>query len=287
MKNPPSKNLLKLAKHFIFSRYAITNSRQQLRIISILNPLKKQGLVDYRSYVIHFFSYISKSFSVQQKAIIIANHYSFLRKKISEEYLNQIFENGFNCYSECGQGDEYTVTLSPSSQLEFEGSLSLFFKVNNIKTYTLSFTFVPGQIFNISKDNVIYISRMQRAADQVDNNVKALHNFMDIIPSAILMKVLEAIASSLAIDTFAGISANNQLSLGSDEKYEKFYSNYDEFWLSMGGILKDGSYFLSFPIPQKDILLIKQNHRTRTLKKRRRLHEIYTQSCSNMTRIVN
>jgi uncharacterized protein VirK/YbjX len=277
------KKISNLIKRFVLSPALITNFKKHIELVKVLKPFKKQGFINHRSYLIYLFSYISKSLTTDDRLEILKFHYSFLRKNFSPRYLKQLFENGIECFKENSMEDEYTVSLLPSSMLEFEGSLSLDFKVNGTKIYTLSFTFVPGHVVNIKEHAVIYISRLQRDSKHLEKNSKATKYFNDIVPSAILMRVLEAIATSLNIRTCVGVSAKHQVSLTNEAEYLRFYSIYDEFWLNHGGKFVDNNYLFPIPFEQKYISEIQQKHRNRALKKRRRLEEIYNESYNRVS----
>jgi len=244
----------------------------------VLKPLKKKRLISYRSYFIYLYSYISRSFGIPDKASILINHYNYLQKKFSGANLEKLFAEGIECLHERAGDDVYTITFSSSSLLEFEGSMLLNFKLNGISLSTLSFTFVPGKLFNIDEEDIIYISGLQRDGNQLDNCYRAKKYFKNTSLSVMLMTALEGIAISLNIKTCIGISSRNQLSLNNEQEYTKFYSVYDQFWLNNDGVLVGEDYVFKIPIPQKDVQPIPKNQKEIVLKKRLKLEEIYKTS---------
>ena len=286
MKLSRLSNIPRIIQHFFLSGDSRHHRKQFSNLTRVLKPFKMNNLITYRSYIIYLFSYVSRSLSTDNKARILTHHYLFLKDNLGERYLRKLFSDGIECFKECSDEDEYTVVLSSSSMLEFEGSLSLYFMVNRVKIYTLSFTIAPGNIFNCKGDSIIFISCLQRDSKQIDNNIKATKYFKDILPSVILMRVMEAMATSLNIQTCIGISARNQLSLSDEAEYVRFYNIYDEFWLNNGATLVDGNYTFSIPLPQKYIQAIQQKHRNRTIKKRAKLDEIYNESYNTINSLT-
>lgn len=273
-----------ITKYFFFEEKISDTVKKHLELERVLQPFKAAGLINHNTYNIYLFSYLAKFLSTGSKLQSLIHHYSFLSKNFSEQQLQQIFSEGVECYREYNGQDLFTIVLIWSSTLEHEGSLSLFFKVNNVKTANLSFTFVPGKLFGMTDETIIYVSCLQRIGNEFDNVIKCKikDHFNDITPAVILLKSLEAVAYSLHIKQALCVSAINQLSFIRKEDYEKFYTVYDQFWQLMGGELVNESYAIPFPVPQKNILLVKQTHRNRARKKRKVMNDIYIDCYSNI-----
>lgn len=281
------KVLLRIAQHFLFTGPKMFGHlKKHFALMKVLKPFKNAGLISFRTYGIYLFSYISKSLDVNKKVEILTHNYSFLKNIFPQNQLKKLFKEGIEFYNESSGEDIYSVALHYSSILEFEGSLSLFFYVNNCKIFTLSFTFAPGSVFDTSDKTVIYVSCLQGVKNQFETISKTTKHFNDVIPAVILLKVLEAFAVALNIRTVLGISAKHQLSFGNEADYENFYDNYDDFWYNAGGELVNGNFILPCPVPQKSLSLIKQNHRNRTIKKRGKLNEVYVTCYHNVLNIL-
>jgi uncharacterized protein VirK/YbjX len=271
-----------VADYFLFHGGLPAKVRKHLEAIKVLSAYRREDLIFFRAYFIYILPYISKALSVQQKHQILIGHYSFLREKFSAGQLQQLFNHGIEYYREADQQDTYRIVLQAvTDHLEFEGSMYLYVKLNERRIFTLSFTFVPGNIFGFEDQRIIFISSVQGTKNEFDQIRKATRYFKDNALPSVLIKVLEAIAVSLNIDKFLGIAASDQLSYKSGLSYERFYANYDTFWLSMGGVSKKGYYSIALPLQQKPILQISQTHRNRTLKKRKKLEEIFEVTAQN------
>ncbi len=232
--------------------------------------------------------YLSKSFDVRSKQRILIEHYSFLERKFSLNQLRQLFsENGLEIYAESSEMDKYSIHLkSVTSHLEFEGSMSLLFKQNDITLYILCFTFVRGAIFELNDPHIVYVSALQGTKNAFEGIRISTKHFKDNSLPVILFKTLEAIAIQLGIKHCIGISAQNHLSLKDAGQYNRFFNNYDIFWQNNGATTICNDYLLSFPLTQKPIEQIVQTHRNRTLKKRQKMKEMAKMVSETMKSIL-
>jgi len=269
----------KVARHFISGGFR-TKIEDQVKLVKVLSPFVNAGFIDKRTYLIYIFSYLSRGFSTDEKRLSLSHHYCFLQQSFDHKKLQQLFNNGITCFKENDGDDVYEAVLSSNDFFEFEGSLSLTLKLNNASIFDLAFTFVPGDLFSLKDETVIYVSGLQGVKNEFEGVHKATKYFKENAPAVILLKVLEAIADCLKIGYLLGISVNNQLSYHETAGYQYFYEKYDEFWENMGGVSKNGNYVIPLPMSQKDILFIKQKYRNRTVKKREVLKGIYWNSYS-------
>ena len=269
------KNITRIVRHFILRKTSLTNIRDHFSLVKTLKPFKEAGFITNRTFMIYLFSYIAPFLSTKEKLDVLDYNYNFLKNIFSKDKLKQIFNEGIICFEEINEEDTYKVLLKSSHIFEFEGSQFLVFAMNDIVLFTLSFTFAPGNIFGIESENIIYVSSLKGTKNEFEKFSKATKYFKENIPSVILLKVLEAIAQNLNIGTLAGISAENQLSYAPGFNDQNFISNYDEFWKNLGAVeTKNNNYYMPLPLAYKDLSLIKQKYRNRTIKKRKVLDGI-------------
>src|SRR3954452_17265585 len=115
-----------------------------LELVKVLKPYRQANLISSRTYAIYTSSYISKTLSIKEKLEILHYHYSYLKKIFDPVSIEQLFKSGLPCWSESVPPSVFNVPLIFSGMLEFEGSLSLFFNVNAVRIFTMSFSFIPG-----------------------------------------------------------------------------------------------------------------------------------------------
>ena len=220
---------------------------------------------------------MSLSLSIENKLKIFYHHYSFLQERIEPEYLKQIYNNGIVLFTEINGDDHYSIKLIMSKQVEFEGLLSLQFDCNGYELAVIGFTIAPGEIFGLKEQYTGYVTRIQKNGTQKARGYEATKYFKDIFLTSILIKSLEAVFVAFNITNFAGVTATQQISLYLCEYGDAFFTFYDQVWIDNGGVLNNENYIVSLPLLQKPILLVKQTHRNRTLRKRNKLKEIYDQ----------
>jgi uncharacterized protein VirK/YbjX len=271
-----------LSLHFIWNKRALSNLKQHRALAKTLKRAVPPGKPVFRTSVMYLFSYLSGAITTSHKRKILTHHYSFLRKVFTSEQLSQLYNGGIVFYAEQYEQNHYRVILAPSEMLEFEGSLSLLFEINKQKIASLLFSFSPGDVFDIEDENIVFISCLQRVGNQAENAYAATKYFSDNNMATILLKVLEAAAVDFGITKAIGVGCDNQLTAKLTCEHERYYSIYDQFWLNSSGVKRDGDYLIELPMVQKSILLIKQTHRNRTIKKRQRLRDIFEAVQSNL-----
>jgi len=277
------KNIINHTTYFLTTvKYVILKSpavflhlKGHLKLIGILKSYKETQLINLRTYAIYTSSYLSKRLIVKEKLKILTYHYDFLKKIFRPHLLNQLFKNELIFWSSEKCPNTLSVSFTFSDMLEFEGSLALIFKVNEIKVFTLAFSFSPGNVFGFPDTTIIYIGCMQGVKDEFENYAKATKQLHENIPPVILVKVLEAFACALNITTMLGITTTNQLSFGKDANFENFNNNYNKFWEIIGGKKFNDYYLIECPLHQKPITLITSKHRKRVLDKRKVLEDVY------------
>ena len=238
----------------------------------ILKPISKYPVIKITNNI-YAFSYLSKKLSTKGKLEILSHHYQYIQKIFPCSNVGLLFKDGLLCWSETINDDSFAIKLA-HNYLEFEGSLALDFYMNEMLIYKLAFTVAEGESLNVSEPIAIYVTLLQGTIGQMPSITKATKNLQDIIPSTILLCVLEGIGISLGIKTIVGISSRNQLCY-KNEIASNHYNNYDAFWNSQGAVkMYNGDYLLSCPVKLKPINLIKAKYRNRTLAKRTKRAEI-------------
>lgn len=265
-----------VVKYFVLDKGFVSKYQMHKAVLQTLSPFRKEKLILFRTTLMYILPYLSKSLEVSRKQNILIDHYTFLEKRFSLAQLRQLYSaNGLEVYSEADGSDKYSVLLKPvTSHLEFEGSMSLQFKLNDTMLYSLSFTFIGGAIFGLDDPYIIYVTALQGTKNEYERIRSAAKYFKENALPVILFKALEAISLSLGITHCVGISANSSLSLKRSDQFDRFYNNYDLFWLNNGAVVFKEDYLLTFPLIQKPLDQIPQAHRNRTLKKRQKIQEM-------------
>jgi uncharacterized protein VirK/YbjX len=272
-----TKQLINIIKS---APFLILSFKRHYKLYKVLNFYRKNSLIKFRTYGIYLFTYLSKHLSSKEKLLILTYHYEFIKKYFKNVYLEKLFNEGLVCWDEGNCTASFMISLMASHSLEFEGSLTLVFIVNNSQIFNLNFSFAPGEIFGY-KDHktIIFISGLKGVKNQCAKIGLVHRSYLELSPRIILMKVLESISTCLGIDIIIAINTNNQVSSGKQEVIENFYKTYDNFWeCLLGERLAQGYYIFKCPLPEKSIHLIKHRYKKRTIARRRKLKDIYEKS---------
>jgi len=269
----------------LINRNAFSNIKNQWGLIKVLRPFLKAKLITFSPYTIYFYPYISRTFNINDRYKTLIHHYSFLQNNYTPAQLEQLFTNGMECFKAVYGDAEFSIILKQNYTSEYEGPLSLYFKVNDDLISTLSFTFMPGDILNEGAENLIYISHLQRAQTQQHNNEHFINFFRNIHPSVVLLRAVEALGLAWGISKCVAITAENQLSYIAGMDKIAFAHTYDEFWKGRGGVYLNCAYHFQLPLLEVPLPAIKQSHRNKTIRRRNRLNEVYTICYYNFCRL--
>jgi uncharacterized protein VirK/YbjX len=271
-----------IAKHFFFDGSFGSNVNKHQQLSKTLGPFISAQLISAKTPLLYLRKYISTAFPVSKCLEILGHHYSFLTNNVSAANLKQLFVDGIICYAE----DNYKIILYGSEDREREGSLSLYFKDNDVTIAQLSFTVSSGKAFDMEDENIVIISRFQQIYAHVEKAREAKKHFQDVMPTVLLFSVLESFCVALNIKRVIGLHGKDQLSY--EDKYQQAYTaNYDEFWMHNGGQKSQYGYVMNCPFPQKDLLEIKQTHRNRAKRKRDRIDAIYNLCHAEISKVVS
>ncbi|MES1219123.1 MAG: DUF535 family protein [Bacteroidota bacterium] len=284
------KNVSHLANIIInYTPVLFLNFRKHFELYRVLKFYSANGLIKFRTYRIYLFTYISKKLSIKEKLFILTHHYSFLKQSFRKKYLKKIFSGGVICWEEYNGVDSFKILLRARHYLEFEGSLTLSFMVNDTRVFNLNFNFAPGDIFGFEKENtILFISGLKGVENEFSKITLVSKAFFDLSPRIILMKVLENVGATLGVDTIVAVNVSNQVSYNNKEVAGRFYVNYDQFWEKLNGRkMKEGYYSFKCPIPEKPIHLVRHKYKKRALNRRSRLNEIAAKTVSILSGYTN
>ncbi len=221
--------------------------------------------------------YLALSFDVKSRLFMLTSHYCFINRFMKDGFIENIVHDCIVVWNNAANDNNYAITLTYPEYAD-DGNLELVLNVNSIPIYRLSFNIIPGQIFNLVDEHVLYITRVQGGGKRFELIKRATKDLHDISPPALLLIAVRAIAAALNIAKILGITVRDQATLGQMPIQEHYFSNYDNFWASMGGVKIDERAFLLPAVPErKPLNMISQSHRRRTRIKRQRQDHIMNQ----------
>jgi uncharacterized protein len=249
-----------------------SNLHRQLEIFRILSlpAFTSQVLAD----PVFPFKYLSTDYlftglPARARAASFAHHLRFVEARLPGRLLRQRRPLEMTVFETREDGNLYTVRLDfPSQNSIWEGELRLGFRVDEVLTYCLQFTIVPGWVLQSKERHVVFISRVQGMKGHYEQIRCATKSLREVAPPALLMAALQGIADAWGIGAMAGISAQSQYCYD-ESAAGLFRQTYDDFFLALGATRTTKDFFSSpLPLPAKPLALIKNGHKSRTLKKR-------------------
>ena len=210
----------------------------------------------------------SHALTSEQQIKSLVYHYDIVTRYFTAEFLETIRDREFICWSTNADQIAHTISLSISSELEYEGCLTLSYEVDNLKIYYISFTICPGSFFGQS-GNTILVSRNQGVRGQHVEIARASKDLNDVFPAHALMSALEGLSLTLGINQIIGIASHNQITIVQSEAIENSILHYNDFWNTFETKRTDSlDYLISIPYALKNLKSIKSKHRKRTMHKR-------------------
>jgi uncharacterized protein VirK/YbjX len=263
-----------------FTPFIFTSFKRHYELYKVLNFYRMKSLIKFRTYGIYLFSYLSKQMTAKEKLLTLTHHYEFIKRNFKNDILKKIFTEGIVCWDESNYTASFKILLMASHYLEFEGSVTLVFIVNNSQIFNLNFSFAPGEIFGFkNQKTVIFISGLKGVKNQ-SLNIGLVHKtYLHLSPRNILMKVLESISICLGINTIIAVNTINQVSFGKHEALKYFNKTYDDFWECLSGEkLAQGYYLFKYPFMERPIESIKHRYKKRTIARRNKFKDISEKS---------
>ncbi len=252
---------------------------QVLQLIKV-HPFSEAARLHPRfafKYLTH--DYLTRSFTVPERAACFIHHYRRLQADFPDRLLRQCLSTDITLHEiECG-GSRFAFSMGLPRIWDKEGELSLNLHLDGVVVFVLSFTIVPGWIFQSQAADVLLISRIQGVYGYFNEIRRLTRTLHDVGPAALLLAALYGFAEALGIGEFAAVSAIRQSSY-TEELSALYIDAYDNFFTGLGLAINDSGFFLSpIPHPDKPLSQIKQGHKLRTREKRAFKHKIAQAVC--------
>jgi len=214
------------------------------------------------------FPIYANGLSTADRAAAFAGHYEFLQRCLNREFLEQIIKAQATLWEAEMEGRNFGIYLGIAAPTYGEGELSLNFRSSATDLWILSFVIARTRPLGPDADLSIFVTRLQSKKDYPDLIKMATSSIGNVRPRLLLMAALQGFALGLNIKHIFAVCAKEQV-CSTSPPAPYFVSAYDEFWLSMNGKhLPSGWFYLSVPLPETPLALIKQNHRPRVRTRR-------------------
>jgi uncharacterized protein len=222
-------------------------------------------------------SYLSLTFEHHKKLTSLENFYRYSSNIFRQHAIDMLLRPaGCTLYKSPTAGLELRLELPHHNK--FEGELILVYLAGDTPIFSITFSIVPGTLFDIEANDVVFIGCVQGVKHQFALIQSETKNNCDIPPQMILLTAVQAIASSLNFAEVIGVSAKHQVCIGRRADCLASHPLYDDLWESAGGNkLSCGHYRMPAILHETPLKEIKRGHRARTKRKRRYKQDLYGQ----------
>jgi uncharacterized protein VirK/YbjX len=211
----------------------LVNSRRQARLCRVmfrselLPALLKQPYLPIK-YIKK--NYLAFNLKPEVRARLITDHYELIVDKFSGRTRNLIEETPI-VWTHVGNAMKHEISILFSTDVNYEGELTLCYLTDSKPLYWMGFSFVRGRSMGLQADGSIFLTRMQMW-ENYENFRRAAKDCFDIYPPFTLFSALEGLADALELEGIVAVNAANQASIESGQYCNK--TAYDEVFAAMG-----------------------------------------------------
>lgn len=260
---------------FRFLRFLLPYNPPNYSLLSRANAALRvyKGHIPLQVYAVCS-NFISTRFSISQRLNVLLHHQHKLRNSFRPETIKQLLGEGVTCYSETIPSGKIEVVLKANEVCFYEGALSIILYFNGKIIFWMFFTMAPKSLLQAGDDTII-ISCVQLKGKHYDDARTVTKEMLEISPARVLLYCIEGIAKALNAGNILGIATTDHILYKEIKDLETFNNSYTEFWQSISESRKEPlGYVIPLPLQHKPLEEIKQNHRSRALRKQSKLDEI-------------
>lgn len=258
-KNKGAVNTFRKKYKFIFRNLLYFKYSKRIGNFLINHPYLKKEVYRYPCLCskIHR-PYIQNDFSIDDKVKIISSSYDFLDKFFNKNILEALYKTGsLKLCDIFGKNEKkYSLFFNLYTNFEKEGEFNLICE-NSDKKILAKLTFSIWE-------NKILIGGLQGLEKNENQELlkEATKDLYGLFPKKLVIEALYFLFPKL--DKVA-VGNNKHIYLSLRYKFKKqrtIHANYDEFWESLGGVLKNDVWLLPNIIERKDISEIPSKKRS-------------------------
>jgi uncharacterized protein VirK/YbjX len=212
--------------------------------------------------------YLARSLDKEAQRACAEFHYRWMSERFAPAALAAMLGGRIEIWSATFDGVAYAFMAFVEPFCAREGAFTLELYANGTTLYGLSFTVVPGRLFEREEDAVFLVSRIQGRPDRYEEIKSATRAMADVSPRAALFAVLAGVAQAVGINLVLGVSAENFINYLPQNR-EALERQYDAFYQSLEASgPQSGIYVVDLRAEPKPVTEIKAGHRIRTRRKR-------------------
>ena len=189
--------------------------------------------------------YLLKSLDVKARRACFLHHHTFVANTLKPQVVEHLHEGGRHSLFLIAPSlkvQDVSVYLQCPHQYFSEGELELILEYQGVRIYTMSFSFVPEQLFGTCEGSTILITRMQGELGRKSEIKQLAAGTLGTSPQLILYSILVGVATRCGIRAIIGASAANQI-CNTFDNHDGMTKAYDLFYRSLGAEPSDRGIF--------------------------------------------
>ena len=191
----------------------------------------------------HHRVYLKKGSSVAERVKYITDHYSLINSMSNISLKNILISQSVVSIAQFSgkQGEEFTLYCKPGN-FDREGEITI---IMDYQGHTVSL--ITFSIVNINNKRTLLIGGLQGPNNEGASDLirEATKSASGLFPKRIMMEVISVFSGLLSAESVCAVSDDMHVFKSSryHRKKGKLLSSYNDFWLSLGGTLKDDNTF--------------------------------------------
>jgi uncharacterized protein VirK/YbjX len=260
--------LINAARILLFPRIV-----DQMSSMNIIGKLKHPTRIHDPLYFIVYRYYLSKQFTINQRAQVAMHHHEYESRFYSCEYTRKVYRSsGILLWERMFNDLHFTMVLIATPDNRNEGELSVILSVNEVVLSLMSFCYLNADVFGLSPEMTLLISRNQTSRNSCRDSFDRC--FKQNAPQLFCLSAVCGVAMTNEFRTVFGIKHDAQIffkeSLGTG-----FRNSYTTLWKKFDGVEIDRQVFmLNVPLNLRPVGLVSGEHRRRARDRRAYWDEI-------------
>lgn len=208
--------------------------------------------------------YMRQGLSAGSKLRLLRQHFALFLTRLPQPLRQQLLtEQARTMASFSGKsGAQYRIDLSLTHIMDKEGELMLTLHEESVggPLATLAFSF--GLDSGGNRRILLGCLQGPRGDGGRERFRAATKDLHGLLPKALMVKVLAALARQMQIDTILAVSKEGHVHNSPLRRYSAIQSDYDALWESLGGVPEGKHYYrLSSHMPARDLADVPSNKR--------------------------
>ncbi|MGZ8548976.1 MAG: DUF535 family protein [Sulfuricurvum sp.] len=223
--------------------------------------------------------YMANNLSALQRIQCVLSHYQFENTTFNSAYKRMVYlDQGLTLWTNTVNGVNFVIKISMELPKFREGELCISLFVDQQILYTITFTWINSNLFNLHSRIVPFIANSQGRNRECTEPIQKFKDaFPQNLPIFFCFAAMQGVARTVGANQIIGVDYRHQVCYNTNDSkiLAQFPNTYDAFWESIGGVkLPSGAYLIPVPFQVKPLSEVAANRRGRAARRRAHWREI-------------